>query len=205
MERKAGASTPAGQLKERHSSGAGPSVINPRVTGLAASETPAPIYCVPITMKASFAVCILAALLDRGACLQCEVCSGPGASCTGDLQTCAVGTDSCGISLGEYTLVGMKQQIIIKGCVTSSNCKVGPLTMNFGNGVAVRSGLTCCVGDACRTTTVTVPPANTKPNGQRCPACVAILYAQCNEETIQCTGSDTRCIEVAGTVTFAHL
>ncbi|XP_050786890.1 phospholipase A2 inhibitor gamma subunit B-like [Gopherus flavomarginatus] len=202
MEMKAEASMPVGQLKERNSSGAGPSVINPPATDLAASETPVSIYCVPITMKASFSICILIALLDRGACLQCEVCSGPGASCTGDLQTCAVGADTCSISLSESTLVGMKQQIIIKGCATSSHCTAGPVTMNFGNGVAIRSSIACCMGDACRTTTVTVPPADPKPNGQRCPACISVLYAQCNEETIQCTGSDTQCIEVAGTVTF---
>ncbi|XP_065276028.1 phospholipase A2 inhibitor gamma subunit B-like [Emys orbicularis] len=153
-------------------------------------------------MEASLAICILTALLATGACLQCEVCSGPGASCTGDLQTCTAGADTCGISLGEYTLAGMKQQIVIKGCATSSICKAGPLTVNFGNGLVIRSGITCCMGDACRTTSVTVPPDNTKPNGRSCPACVAMLYAQCNEETIQCTGSDTRCIEVAGTATF---
>ncbi|XP_034612891.1 phospholipase A2 inhibitor subunit gamma B-like [Trachemys scripta elegans] len=160
------------------------------------------MYCFPITMRASLAACILAALLALGACLQCEVCDGPGTTCSGDLQTCPAGLDSCGILLSENTEAGMKQQIVTKGCATSSICKAGPLTMNFGNGLVIRSGITCCMGDACRTTTVTVPPAATKPNGRRCPACVAMLYAQCNEETIQCTGSDTRCIEVAGTATF---
>ncbi|TFJ97445.1 Phospholipase A2 inhibitor subunit gamma A [Platysternon megacephalum] len=99
-----------------------PSVINPPAAYLAASETPAPIYCVPITMKASFAVCILAALLDRGACLQCEVCSGPGTTCTGDLQTCAAGYDSCGISLGEYTMGGTSTSTTMKGCASETTC-----------------------------------------------------------------------------------
>uniref|UniRef100_A0A8C0G175 Phospholipase A2 inhibitor and Ly6/PLAUR domain-containing protein-like n=1 Tax=Chelonoidis abingdonii TaxID=106734 RepID=A0A8C0G175_CHEAB len=115
-----------------------------------------------------------------------------------------VGVEGELISFFSSYAVGMKQQIIIKGCATSSNCTAGPLTMNFGNRVTIRSGTTCCMGDACRTTTVTVPPANTRPNGRRCPACISVLYAQCNEETIQCTGADTRCIEVAGTVTFGN-
>ncbi|KAG6924483.1 hypothetical protein G0U57_017221, partial [Chelydra serpentina] len=59
-----------------------------------------------------------------------------------------------------------------------------------------------CVGNACSPTPVTVPPADTKPNGQRCPACTDVIAVQCNEETIQCTGSATRCIEVTGTVTM---
>ncbi|XP_029769920.1 phospholipase A2 inhibitor subunit gamma B-like [Terrapene carolina triunguis] len=155
-------------------------------------------------MEASLAVCILAALLATGSCLQCEVCFGPGTSCSGDLQTCAIGFDSCGIIVTETTIAGMKQQGIVKGCMTSGSCKVGPLTMNFGNGVTMKQGIACCVGDACRTTTVTVPPADTKPNGRSCPACIAVLYAQCNEEIIYCTGAETRCIEVAGTVTMGQ-
>nr|XP_048683811.1 phospholipase A2 inhibitor gamma subunit B-like [Caretta caretta] len=179
-----------------------PSVIIPPVGDLAAPETPAPISCFPITMKASLAVFILAALLATGACLQCEVCEGPGTSCTGDLQTCAAGIDSCGITLTEVTLVGMKQQVIAKGCVTSGSCKGDPLTMNFGNGLTMKVGIACCMGDACRTTTVTVPPADTKPNGRSCPACVGMLSAKCNEEIIDCTGAETRCVELAGTTTM---
>ncbi|TFJ97441.1 Phospholipase A2 inhibitor subunit gamma B [Platysternon megacephalum] len=155
-------------------------------------------------MKASLAVCVLAALLATGSCLECEVCEGPGTSCSGTLQTCAAGYDSCGIIVTETTIVGMNQNIVIKGCVTSSECKVGTFTMNFGNGVTARTGIACCLGDACKTTTVTVPPADPKPNGQRCPACIATIFAQCNEVSTQCTGSDTRCIELTGTITIGE-
>uniref|UniRef100_A0A674JUD4 Uncharacterized protein n=1 Tax=Terrapene triunguis TaxID=2587831 RepID=A0A674JUD4_9SAUR len=41
--------------------------------------------------------------LAPGACLQCEVCDGPGTSCSGDLQTCLDGQDSCGVALTEMT------------------------------------------------------------------------------------------------------
>ncbi|CAM5124933.1 unnamed protein product [Natator depressus] len=182
-----------------------PSVIIPPVGDLAAPETPAPISCFPITMKASLAVFILAALLATGACLQCEVCEGPGTNCTGDLETCAAGLDSCGITLTESTLAGMKLQMIAKGCVTSGSCKVGPFTMNFGNGVTMKVITACCVGVACRTTTVTAPPADPKPSGRSCPACIAVLFAKCNEEIIDCTGAETRCVEVAGTTTIGEI
>ncbi|CAM4625128.1 phospholipase A2 inhibitor gamma subunit B-like [Lepidochelys kempii] len=152
-------------------------------------------------MKASLAVFILAALLATGACLQCEVCEAPGTSCKGDLETCTAGFDSCGIVLAESTLMGMKQQIIAKGCVTSGSCKVGPLTTNFGKGLTMNLGIACCMGDACKTTTVTVPPADPKPNGRSCPACVGMLSAKCHEEITDCTGAETRCVEVAWTET----
>ncbi|XP_074795182.1 phospholipase A2 inhibitor NAI-like [Natator depressus] len=156
-------------------------------------------------MKASLAVFILAALLATGACLQCEVCEGPGTNCTGDLETCAAGLDSCGITLTESTLAGMKLQMIAKGCVTSGSCKVGPFTMNFGNGVTMKVITACCVGVACRTTTVTAPPADPNPSGRSCPACIAVLFAKCNEEIIDCTGAETRCVEVAGTTTIDNV
>ncbi|XP_029769320.1 phospholipase A2 inhibitor subunit gamma B-like [Terrapene carolina triunguis] len=140
------------------------SVINPPARDLAASQTPAPIYCFAITMEASLATCILAALLAMGACLQCEVCDGPGTSCSGDLQTCLDGQDSCGVALTEMTWAGMKTQTVLKGCVTSSQCRSGPVSVNFGNGMEIRTRFTCCVGDACRTTTVT---AQRLPDGAR--------------------------------------
>ncbi|XP_044846595.1 phospholipase A2 inhibitor NAI-like [Mauremys mutica] len=155
-------------------------------------------------MEASLAACILAALLATGSCLQCEVCTELGTSCSGTVQTCSAGLDSCGITLIEQTLAGLKQQVIAKACISSDRCNLGPLTMNFGNGVTMKQGIACCVGDACRTTTVTVPPADPKPNGRRCPACVAVLSAQCNEGIIDCTGAETRCIEVAGTITIGN-
>ncbi|XP_044847497.1 phospholipase A2 inhibitor gamma subunit B-like [Mauremys mutica] len=101
-------------------------------------------------MEASIAACILAALLATGACLRCEVCFGLGTSCTGDLETCAAGEDSCGVALTESTLV---------------------------------------------------PPADTTPNGRSCPGCVAVFADQCSEKTIQCTGDETRCVDIVETLT----
>ncbi|CAM5124953.1 unnamed protein product, partial [Natator depressus] len=84
-----------------------------------------------------------------GACLQCEVCAGVGNSCTGSMQTCAPGQDSCGISLTEVIVEGERTQSFLKGCIPSSECNAGPLSMNFGKGMTARTSI------ACRTTTVT--------------------------------------------------
>ncbi|XP_027675028.2 phospholipase A2 inhibitor NAI [Chelonia mydas] len=153
-------------------------------------------------MEASLAVCILAALLATGACLQCEVCTGVGNNCTGSMQTCDPGQDSCGIFLTEVIVAGMKTQTILKGCVTSSQCKAGPVSMNFGNEVTSSTSIACCVGDACKTVNVTLPPADTKPNGRSCPGCYALSTEQCHEETVKCTGAETRCLDAVGTVTI---
>ncbi|XP_044847039.1 phospholipase A2 inhibitor and Ly6/PLAUR domain-containing protein-like [Mauremys mutica] len=152
-------------------------------------------------MEASLAACILAALLATGACLQCEVCEGQGTGCTGTMRPCPTGQDSCAIAVTVTTMAGVNSRSIHKGCVMSSHCSTGPVSMNFGQGMTTRTSVACCVGDACRTTTVAVPPANTEPNGRRCPACYSLSSEQCREETINCTGSETRCLDATGTIT----
>ncbi|XP_034612757.1 phospholipase A2 inhibitor subunit gamma B-like [Trachemys scripta elegans] len=156
-------------------------------------------------MEASLVICILAALLATGTCLQCEVCNGPGNNCTGSMETCPAGQDSCAIFLTEVIsgAEGMKSQSFLKGCVPSSDCKVGTISMNFGYGMATRTSVVCCVGDACRTTTVTMPPADTKPNGRSCRGCFPSSQGPCKEGTIACTGPETHCIDLAGTVTIS--
>ncbi|XP_039368416.1 phospholipase A2 inhibitor subunit gamma B-like [Mauremys reevesii] len=190
-----------GSLQRTSQEQSGTSVINPPATDLAASQTPAPIYCFPITMEASLAACILAALLAMGACLRCEVCNGPGTRCTGQPDTCTPGQDSCAIALTDSTLVGSKSQTIIKNCVSSDVCKASPFSAHFGNAMT-RMSFKCCVGDACKTTDITVPPADPTPNGRRCPGCYALNADHCNEQTIHCTGSETQCINATGTITI---
>ncbi|XP_050786336.1 phospholipase A2 inhibitor gamma subunit B-like [Gopherus flavomarginatus] len=152
-------------------------------------------------MKSSLAICVLAALLVVGASLRCEVCSALGTSCTGELQTCATGQDNCAVGLAEITTGVTKTQSIVKSCMTSTECNAGLISANFGTGLATRMSVACCVGDACSPTPIAVPPADPTPNGRSCPACFPLSSLQCSEETINCTGSDTRCLEVTATVT----
>ncbi|XP_073179743.1 phospholipase A2 inhibitor NAI-like [Lepidochelys kempii] len=160
-------------------------------------KTPGRIYCCHITMQSSLAVCILAALLATGACLQCPHCEGDGTSCTGDLQTCPAGQNSCGVVLTETILVGEKTQTIFKGCATSSQCKVGFVSMNFGKGMMTRTSIACCMTESCTPEPVKVPPADTKPNGHSCPGCYAPSSEQCREETIACAGIEKQCVDIA--------
>ncbi|XP_050786321.1 phospholipase A2 inhibitor gamma subunit B-like [Gopherus flavomarginatus] len=173
-------------------------MTNPPTGELAASQTPALIYCFSITMEASLAACILTALLATGACLQCEVCDGPGISCSGDSDTCQNTEDSCGITLTEDTVVGVKTQNVLKSCLSSSQCKAGAISMNFGTAKARRMSIACCQRDDCTPDPVKLPPADPKPNGRCCRGCYALNADHCNEQTIHCTGAETQCLDVAG-------
>ncbi|XP_075764329.1 CD177 antigen-like [Pelodiscus sinensis] len=154
-------------------------------------------------MTVSLAACLLAALLGTGAGLQCEVCAAMGQNCSGSLQPCPAGQDSCGIFLIEVTQGEIKSQGILKSCVTPSLCTAGPISVRFGTGMT-RTGIACCTGDACRTVNVTLPPPDTEPNGRLCPACFSAPPAPCREETVSCIGSETQCLEAAGTINMGE-
>ncbi|XP_050784577.1 phospholipase A2 inhibitor and Ly6/PLAUR domain-containing protein-like isoform X1 [Gopherus flavomarginatus] len=153
-------------------------------------------------MKAPFFLCILFALLGLGACLQCEVCSEFGRDCRGSMETCSSGEDSCAITVFETLIVGLDIQKVIKSCMASSECRASPVVTRFGEGMAIRKSTTCCVGDACSTASVTMPPASTIPNGRHCPACSSVFNFPCSKETLACTGSETHCIAVTGSITM---
>uniref|UniRef100_K7FL54 UPAR/Ly6 domain-containing protein n=1 Tax=Pelodiscus sinensis TaxID=13735 RepID=K7FL54_PELSI len=150
-------------------------------------------------MKTLLLCCLLWALLETGTCVSCEVCQNKGDSCTGPVQVCSKELDSCGIMKTE-SILGEKSLSFEKACVSSSLCNLGPLYMKFGNGISISRNVACCVGEACKTATVSVPPANTTLNGRRCPACFSMFSHHCNEEIIDCTGSQTHCLHVSGTV-----
>ncbi|XP_074837458.1 phospholipase A2 inhibitor gamma subunit B-like [Carettochelys insculpta] len=152
-------------------------------------------------MKASLAVSILAAVLATGSCLQCEVCSGTGHNCTGSMQPCAAGEDSCGIIITEVTMAEVKSHSIFKGCVPSSQCRAGLFSVDLGYVMTRRRSVICCVGDACKT--ATVPAANTTLNGWHCPGCFMGNAGHCHEQTVNCGGPESQCIEATGTIMTA--
>ncbi|NWW96740.1 PLIA inhibitor, partial [Rhynochetos jubatus] len=129
--------------------------------------------------------------------LQCEVCHNIGKSCSGLMKTCSAGEDTCGIILHEVMIGGMAISSSIKSCLPSSICYLGPITMNYGK-VKARSHLACCTGDNCQTTSVSLPPEDNVPNGYQCPACYSVDSFQCGNEIVNCSGSETQCVDLAG-------
>ncbi|XP_026518603.2 phospholipase A2 inhibitor subunit gamma B-like [Terrapene carolina triunguis] len=84
----------------------------------------------------------------------------------------------------------------MKGCATESaelpSCWRTSSPEPHSRGTATRPWIT--------TPQVAVPPANTTLNGLHCPACYSVFTHHCSEEIIDCTGAQTQCIHISGTV-----
>uniref|UniRef100_A0A6J0V6G9 Phospholipase A2 inhibitor and Ly6/PLAUR domain-containing protein-like n=1 Tax=Pogona vitticeps TaxID=103695 RepID=A0A6J0V6G9_9SAUR len=145
-------------------------------------------------------------LVTTGATLECEVCAGVGTTCTGSMQTCEAGEDTCVIAVSESSVMGIQTKSVIKMCESSSICQHGPQYMHFGHGQDMRTSLVCCVGDACRTATPQLPPIISKPNGKQCPACFNVFSGNCNpNKTVDCVGPETECLDLEATVTYGKI
>ncbi|XP_025051410.1 phospholipase A2 inhibitor subunit gamma B-like isoform X3 [Alligator sinensis] len=105
-------------------------------------------------MKAPVILYVLLAFLDQGRSFQCEVCHAIGDSCSGSMETCHSGEDTCGIIKSEMTLGEVKTLTYTKSCLTSDVCRNPFLSMDFGKGIRQRTSIACCTGEACRTTSV---------------------------------------------------
>ncbi|NXD83365.1 PLIGB inhibitor, partial [Halcyon senegalensis] len=136
--------------------------------------------------------------------LQCEICHSVGRSCFGPMKNCSDGEDTCGIVLYEVTIGGLAIPSSIKSCLPSSMCHLGPINMNYGT-VKSRSQLACCTGNDCRSISVSLPPEDNVPNGYQCPACYSMDSFQCSNEIVNCTGSETQCIDLAGLISSGGL
>ncbi|KFP78276.1 Phospholipase A2 inhibitor 25 kDa subunit, partial [Apaloderma vittatum] len=136
--------------------------------------------------------------------LECEVCHSVGRSCSGSMKTCTGGEDTCGIILNEVIIGGMAIPSSIKSCLPSSICHLGPMSMNYGK-VKARSHLACCTGNDCQTISVSLPPEDNVPNGYQCPACYSMDSFQCGDEIVNCSGSETQCVDLAGLMSSGGL
>ncbi|XP_059581301.1 phospholipase A2 inhibitor gamma subunit B-like [Alligator mississippiensis] len=152
------------------------------------------------TMKAPVILYVLLAFLDQGSSLQCEVCREKRDSCSGSMETCNPGHDTCGIIKSETILGELKSRTYTKSCLSSDACRNPFLSMDFGKGIRQRTSIACCTGEACRTTSVQLPPVNTTLNGLQCPACYSVGSYDCGNEIVYCAGSDTYCFDIAGTL-----
>ncbi|XP_033014645.1 phospholipase A2 inhibitor subunit gamma B-like [Lacerta agilis] len=173
---------------------------------------------------------LLGAFLATGTCLQCEVCYGGGSNCTGEMKTCGAGQDTCIISLMEYLQPPMTITSVAKDCGSSSFCKIGAEEINLGSGVWLRSNRVCYKDNQCGTASlpgmyclvykikklewlpsnlmadlpflsIVLPPSDTKPNGLQCSGCVGMFSTKCNEKPVACNGEETKCINIAGSIT----
>uniref|UniRef100_A0ABM5ES22 Ly6/PLAUR domain-containing protein 8 n=1 Tax=Pogona vitticeps TaxID=103695 RepID=A0ABM5ES22_9SAUR len=140
-------------------------------------------------------------LLRTGTSLECEVCNGMGNSCTGSMMTCEPGLDTCAIILTENSLAGERIQTVMKQCYYSNACNSLTTDMNLGQGRYVRTIVSCCEGDACRTTSPQISSAM-QPNGKQCPACYSLSASGCDIVTADCDGEENYCLDMVQKVTY---
>ncbi|XP_042323303.1 phospholipase A2 inhibitor and Ly6/PLAUR domain-containing protein-like [Sceloporus undulatus] len=152
-------------------------------------------------MQVSLRIGLLLAFLARGTALQCEVCTGLGHNCTGEVETCPPNHDFCAISMFETEREEIKVHGLVKNCVPSTVCEAGSADINLGKKGRSRTGVFCCKGDACNTvSSAKLPLLDLRLNGLRCPACYASSSESCNDDVVDCVGSESHCIDLVGYV-----
>ncbi|XP_006034537.1 phospholipase A2 inhibitor 25 kDa subunit-like [Alligator sinensis] len=136
-----------------------------------------------------------------GTCLQCEVCLGLGMNCSGSIQECNTGENTCFHALIESSTNGQKKSIqAIRGCVTSRVCGWSPAI--FHSEVKYKVAFTCCTGDSCRTTFPQLPEESFIPNGLYCPCKPKVESNYCNNAWLACTEEESQCLNFTETLTF---
>ncbi|KYO19181.1 hypothetical protein Y1Q_0003403 [Alligator mississippiensis] len=134
-------------------------------------------------------------------CLQCEVCLGLGMNCSGSIQECNTGENTCFHALIESSTNGQKKSIqAIRGCVTSHVCGWSPAI--FHSEVKYKIAFTCCTGDSCRTTFPQLPEDSFIPNGLYCPCKPKVESNYCNNAWLACTEEESQCLNFTETLTF---
>ncbi|XP_054854697.1 phospholipase A2 inhibitor and Ly6/PLAUR domain-containing protein-like [Eublepharis macularius] len=140
-----------------------------------------------------FIFAVLLAIARRGSSLQCQTCYSLNGNCTGPIRECNPEFDACGSLVVETKTSAKTEKTIKKVCTTRSKCIPGVIFMDLENEYQESGNSICCTTDGCNTATLTVPTRNRTLNGLRCPFCYAKRPDTCQEEAINCRGSETQC------------
>nr|XP_020027655.1 phospholipase A2 inhibitor and Ly6/PLAUR domain-containing protein [Castor canadensis] len=157
----------------------------------------------PSTRQRTFllAFTVLCTLLGLGCPLSCEVCKGPGHTCSGKLKKCEAGKDACVVLVGESSTKGRKSVNTLKACMKFSDCYSGFVSTTMGPNDYMVSNAQCCQSDGCNHDSVPPPQNNRTENGLMCPSCIVPFQDSCpGTRATRCVGQETHCIYFAGNV-----
>nr|XP_010979772.2 phospholipase A2 inhibitor and Ly6/PLAUR domain-containing protein [Camelus dromedarius] len=144
---------------------------------------------------------LLCALLGLGYPLSCEVCTGPGPTCSGSVKTCDSHQDSCVVIVAETSKKSYRSVNTHKGCIKSSACSTGFLSITVGPENYMVSNTHCCQSDGCNHDAVPAPQNNRTENGLQCPTCIAPFKETCSStKEVLCVGQETHCVAFVGKV-----
>ncbi|XP_031761772.1 sericin 1-like [Xenopus tropicalis] len=124
--------------------------------------------------------------------LLCTECRGE-MSCMGANVTCA-GEEYCVSWFTVETNGGNATKSLIRSCAPVEQCDFSA-SIRVTNG-SVKIVSSCCDTDNCTPQLPPLPADSPQTLGIMCPACTASQFSSCSsEETIQCGGRESRCIE----------
>ncbi|XP_048379668.2 phospholipase A2 inhibitor and Ly6/PLAUR domain-containing protein-like isoform X1 [Stegostoma tigrinum] len=137
---------------------------------------------------------LLCSLLAEVWPLTCHQCSSISGGCDQQQVTCLSGINTCLTKSISIILAGKPNQVIRNSCGSCSD----PVSLNTGS-VILSESSRCCDFNLCNDQTV-VEARNSTPNGLECRGCFNNSRESCSlsEQTVQCAGSETRCVNVSG-------
>ncbi|XP_073457885.1 phospholipase A2 inhibitor and Ly6/PLAUR domain-containing protein-like [Aquarana catesbeiana] len=144
---------------------------------------------------------VLSALVASGNSLSCIECSSSSNSCTGPAVTCPSGS-VCGATYTEMQMIENDFVCSLKdsmatytmSCISQDKCDT-TASMNMGNNLRVKMGISCCKTDRCTPTFPSLPRDVSGSNGVMCPSCVTTGYTSCEtSDTMECMGDENTCL-----------
>ncbi|XP_076994127.1 protein RoBo-1-like [Tamandua tetradactyla] len=150
------------------------------------------------TLKSLLIICVLASFafstVENYKCASCFA-----TLCTADRQRTCETSQGCFNRKQELKLPGQHSVIIPeKGC-SLSECVSLAFSASLGTNRTFKYESRCCQGEQCNKEDFQVSPKSSVPNGIRCPACYVEDDISCDPVLLNCTGAETKCVEVFGT------
>ncbi|XP_048476495.1 urokinase plasminogen activator surface receptor isoform X2 [Rhincodon typus] len=137
---------------------------------------------------------LLCSLLAEVRPLTCHQCSSTSGECSLQQVTCLSGINTCQTTSISIILAGKPNQVIRNSCGSCWD----PVSLNTGS-VILSESSRCCDFNLCNDQTV-AEARNSTRNGLECRGCFSNSSESCrlSEQTVQCTGAETRCMNVSG-------
>nr|XP_060640800.1 phospholipase A2 inhibitor and Ly6/PLAUR domain-containing protein-like [Anolis sagrei ordinatus] len=135
---------------------------------------------------------LFVALIGTGNCITCE-CTNCDTATTCETKT----TESCyGLAVA-HSLGSSPTTYKEQGCMPSSDCKDGSVSVTVGKGIYMRTNTRCCITNNCNTVPE-VPKEDITVSKVECPSCFGLYPASCEPTMMTCAQSENQCINITG-------
>lgn len=152
-------------------------------------------------LKSLLLVCVFTAFaistVESYYCVRSSCVNG---GCAPDPQRCEA-SKGCFNRVQDFKTSVKSQDIIMqeKGCAENT-CTNLAFSATLGDKWTFDYEEQCCGAEQCNKEDIKLPHPSSKANGVECPACYNEQAMSCNPVPLKCTGAQTKCVEVIGTV-----